>query len=169
VFGLWRSNRLWSDVPILENIEPRVLIGILTSWSLFELFGSKKLSGQRVLQNIQLFLSPVVGAILAITVVKISPWPTTPLWFIGLIGAILALVLKLVEVGWFFRLRGLPIWVVILEDLLCIFLVFFAFKAPKEGGIIVMLLLWLTIRSANYWRDWYLNTKRPPLPPSDLQ
>ncbi|HEY9726481.1 MAG TPA: DUF4126 domain-containing protein, partial [Chroococcales cyanobacterium] len=59
IIGLLQTN-LWSRVPLLSHIHPAVLIGILTSWSLFELFASKKLLGQRVLQMIQLILSPIV-------------------------------------------------------------------------------------------------------------
>ena len=47
IVGLLRSD-LWSQVPLLSAIDPPVLIGVLTSWSLFELFGSKKLLGQRI-------------------------------------------------------------------------------------------------------------------------
>ena len=64
-------------------------------------------------------------------------------------------MLTLVQVGWFFRLRGIPIWLVCLEDILCIGLVFFAFNAPQEGGLIALLLLWLAIRSSNSWRRWH--------------
>lgn len=160
VIGLLRSDKLWSDIPFLENIEPKVLIAILTSWSLFELFASKKLVGQRLLQTLQLILTPVVGGLMAIATVKITNIQYQPLWLVGIVGATLALVLKLVEIGWFFRLKGLPIWVVVIEDILSIGLVFFAFRAPQQGGIIAMLLLWLAVRSSNYWRDWYLKNKK---------
>ena len=82
------------------------------------------------------------------------------LWMIGLIGAGLALVIKLVQIGWFFRLRGIPILIVCLEDALCVFLVFFAFNAPEEGGLIAMLLLWIAIRSSTEWRHWYLHNNQ---------
>lgn len=155
VIGLLRSDRLWSNVPILSAIPPPVVLGVLTSWSLFELFASKNLLGQRSLQIVELVFSPVVGALMGITIVDIAGLDFQPLWLIGLIGGLLALVLKLVQVGWFFRLRGIPIWVVCLEDLLCIFLVLFALKAPENGGLIAMLLLWLAIRSSQEWRRWY--------------
>lgn len=93
---------------------------------------------------------------MGITVIDIARIDFQPLWLIGLIAGLLALVLKLVQVGWFFRLRGIPIWVVCLEDILCVFLVFFALKAPENGGLIAMLLLWLAIRSSQEWRRWYL-------------
>ncbi|MBR8827056.1 MAG: DUF4126 domain-containing protein [Gomphosphaeria aponina SAG 52.96 = DSM 107014] len=160
VIGLLRTQQLWSDLPLLAYIQPQLLIGVLTSWSLFELLGSKRLLGQRIIQLIQLFFSPIVGGIMGIAVVKMTHIPI-PLWLIGIVGGILALVLKLVHVGWFFRLRGIPIWVVLLEDFLCTFLVLFAFKAPENGGLIAMLLLWLAIRSSTEWRRWYLEKKRP--------
>lgn len=158
IIGLLHSD-LWSNVPLLTYLHPQVLLAILTSWSLFELFGSKNLLGQRVLQLIQLVFSPVVGALMSITVAKITHLEIQPLWLIGGVGGLLALVLKLVQVGWFFRLRGLPIWVICLEDTLCIFLVLFAFQAPKNGGLIAMLMLWLAIRSSAQWRRWYCSNR----------
>ena len=158
VIGLLRLRTdLWADVPLLSQLHPQVLIGVLTSWSLFELLGSKKLLGQRILQIVQLIFSPVVGAVMAMTASKLANLEIEPLWLMGLVGGLLALVLKLVQVGWFFRLRGIPPWVVLLEDALCVFLVLFAFNAPEEGGLIAMLLLWLAIRSSTEWRRWYNN------------
>ena len=161
VIGLLNSGSLWSNVPLLSYIHPQVLIGVLTSWSLFELFGSKKLLGQRVLQVIQLVFSPLAGALMGITVAKITHLGIYSIWLVGIVGGLLALVLKLVQVGWFFRLRGIPIWLIMIEDVLCVFLVLFAFKAPEEGGLIAMLLLWLAIRSSKEWRRWYLEKKHP--------
>ncbi len=154
IIGLLRSD-LWSQVPLLSAIPPPVLIGVLTSWSLFELFGSKNLLGQRILQIIQLIFSPLVGGLLAVTMVKTANLEMSPLWLIGLTGGLLAFVLKLVQVGWFFRLRGLPIWVISLEDIICILLVLFAFDAPQNGGLIALMLLWIAIRSSTAWRKWY--------------
>ncbi|MGK7878165.1 MAG: DUF4126 domain-containing protein [Xenococcaceae cyanobacterium] len=161
VIGLLHSDKLWSNLPLLSYIHPQVLLAILTSWSLFELFGSKKLLGQRMLQLIQLVFSPIVGALMGIAVANITNFEIKQLWLIAIVGGLLALVLKLVQVGWFFRLRGIPIWVVFIEDILCVFLVLFAFKAPEQGGLIAMLLLWLAIRSSNEWRCWYLEKKTP--------
>jgi hypothetical protein len=160
VIGLLQNEKLWNSVPILSNIQPPVLLGILTSWSLFELFASKKLLGQRVLQIVQLTLSPVVGAIVGITVAKHAAVPFQLHWLIGIIGGLLALVLQLVQVGWFYRLRGIPIWVVCMEDILCVALVFFAFKSPASGGLIAMILLWLAIRSSAEWYRWYKEGKK---------
>jgi hypothetical protein len=153
LIGLLQNN-LWSEVPLLSRINPRVLIAVLTSWSLFELFASKHLWGQRILQIIQLVFTPVVGGMMAITMVKWLEINIFSLWLTAGLGAVFALVLKLVQVGWFFRLRGLPLGIVFLEDLLCVVLVLFAFKAPKNGGIIAMLLLWLALRSSTAWRLW---------------
>ncbi|MDE5109688.1 MAG: DUF4126 family protein, partial [Trichodesmium sp. St17_bin3_1_1] len=71
---------------------------------------------------------------------------------IGVVGGLLALVLQLVQIGWFFRRRGLPVWMLLSQDTLCICLVIFAFDAPQQGGLIALLLLWLAIRS---YQDWY--------------
>jgi hypothetical protein len=158
IIGLLHED-LWSKVPLLKYIPPQVLIAILTSWSLFELFASKSLLGQRVLQLFQLLFSPFVGALMGITVVEILHLEELQsiLWLIGIVGGVLALVLQLVQVGWFFRLRGLPLSVVFFEDALCVFLVLFAFKAPENGGLIAMLLLWIALRSSEEWQRWYLN------------
>ncbi len=74
---------------------------------------------------------------------------------IGIVGGLLALVLQLVQAGWFYRLRGLPVWLIFFQDALCIFLVIFAFDAPQQGGLIALLLLWLAIRSYQDWYRWY--------------
>jgi hypothetical protein len=149
-------------IPLLEYFDPRIVLAILISWSLFELFGSKKLLGQRVLQIVQLLFSPIAGAIIAISITTIAGLEEIPIWLIGLIGGLFALVLTLVQAGWFFRLRGIPLWVVLI-DILCFFLVFFAFTSPLEGGLIALLLLWLALRSSRAWRDWYLARKQASL------
>jgi len=38
---------------------------------------------------------------------------------------------------------------------LCVLLVLLAFDAPREGGLIALLLLWLAIRSSREWQHWY--------------
>ena len=159
IIGLLQTN-LWSRVPLLSHIPPAVLIGILTSWSLFELFASKKLLGQRVLQMIQLILSPLVGAMMGVAVAQLTEAPSVLIWIVAIVGGLLALVLQLVQVGWFYRLRGLPLWAVFLQDVLCVVLVIFAFDAPKQGGLIALLLLWLAIRSSKQWHSWYVEKNR---------
>lgn len=158
--GLLQKEELWSNVPVLSQIDPRVLIVILISWSLFELLGSKQLLGQRILQIIQLIFSPLVGALMGITVARAVELEFNPIWLIGVVGGILALILKLVEIGWFFRLRGIPLWLALSEDVLCVFLVMFAMRAPQEGGLIALMLLWLAIRSAAEWRNWSRSPKK---------
>ncbi|HEY9740294.1 MAG TPA: DUF4126 domain-containing protein [Coleofasciculaceae cyanobacterium] len=160
VIGLLQSENLWSRIPLLSHIHPAVLLGILTSWSLFELFASKKLLGQRVMQVFQLILSPVVGAIMGITVARFAEAPTAFVWIVAIVGSLLAFVLQLVQVGWFYRLRGLPLWVVFIQDVLCVALVIFAFDAPRQGGLLALLLLWLAIRSSKQWHDWYVGHNR---------
>lgn len=155
MIGLLRVDSLWGDVPVLAHLHPQVILGILTSWSLFELIGSKQLLGQRVNQLVQLGFSPVVGALMAATVLKLTPINFLPIWWIAIVGGLLAFVLKIVQVGWFFRLQGLPFWVILVEDALCIFLVLFAFNAPQQGGLIAMILLWLAVRSSGEWYRWY--------------
>ncbi|MEG3436580.1 DUF4126 domain-containing protein [Pannus brasiliensis CCIBt3594] len=155
VIGLIRTE-FWENIPFLSRFNPRVLLTILIVWSLFELFASKNLLGQRVLQVFSLIGSPIVGALISVAVAKAIGPSELPLWLLALLGGLLALTIKLVQIGWFFRLRGLPLWVTAIEDLLCIGLVFFAFRAPQQGGLIALFLLWLVIRSSTAWRKWYL-------------
>ena len=153
VIGLLQGDNLWSSVPILSRIPSPLMLGVLTTWSLIELFASKNLLGQRLLQVVQLVFSPIVGAIVAIAVAEVTEAPT---WLIGLIGALFAWVLQLVQAGWFYRWRGLPLWVVFSQDTLCVSLVFFAFKSPHLGGLIALFLLWWAVRSSRELYRWYL-------------
>ena len=154
IVSLFKTRAFWADIPIASQLHPVVLTAILIGWSLLELFGTKQLLGQRALQIVELILSPLGGAILAISVAKLQAFEAE-LWLVGCLGGVFAFVLQLVQVGWFFRLRGLPIWASILTDLLCVLLVLYAFEAPREGGLIALLLFWLAVRSASEWRQWY--------------
>ncbi|MDB9519521.1 DUF4126 domain-containing protein [Roseofilum reptotaenium CS-1145] len=162
VIGLLHGDSLWSRVPILSLIPPQVVLGVLVSWSLFELVAPKQLLGQRVQQLLQVVFSPLVGTIMGIAIAQTTlQQPTWMIWLVGAVGGILALVLQLVQAGWFYRLRGLPIWAIFLQDLLCVFLVLFAFDAPEQGGLIALLLLWLAIRSSKEWYRWYVEQSKP--------
>ncbi len=162
VIGFVDNQSFWSNVPLLNQIHPQVVLAVLISWSLFELFGSKKLLGQRMLQLIQLALSPLVGLLLAVTVGKLADYDTLQLWLIGMSGGVLAFLIQLVQVGWFFRLRGIPPWLAFSEDILSVLLVFYAFNAPEEGGLIAMMLLWLALRSSTSWKKWQRQGKSYP-------
>lgn len=152
LLGVFQGTLLWSHVPLLSAIHPQFLFGCLMSWSLSELIFSKSLLGQRVLQTIQLLMSPFVGAIASFTVV-LAHDHQSPAWLLVLVGALLALVLQLVQVGWFYRLRGLPIWGVFLQDFLCFLLVFLALDFPSKGGLLALGLLWAAIRSSTLWQQ----------------
>ncbi|PSB52588.1 DUF4126 domain-containing protein [Chamaesiphon polymorphus] len=155
VIGLLR-NDLWQQVPLLDRIQPSVIIAVLSAWTFLELVISKQLWGQRLLQVVELVFSPLVGAVMAMAVARILQQPTQAVWILGVVGGLFALVLQLVKVGWFYRLKGgLPIWAVLIEDILCVLLVLFAFKAPNSGGLIALLILWLAIRSSQSWYQWY--------------
>lgn len=152
IIGLAHSDELWSNIPFLSLIHPQIIVGILTSWSLFELLGSKKLLGLRILQITQLIFSPMVGGLMAIAMTNFLKVQFTPLWLMGLTGGLLAFVLKLVQVGWFFRWGKMPLVFIFLEDALAALLIIFALKAPENGGLIVMILLWIAIRSSTEWK-----------------
>lgn len=157
VIGLLQGSNLWSQIPLVNRVYPPLLLGVLVSWSLFELFASKSLLGQRVMQGVELGFSPIVGAILGMAVAKAAGLPTSLVNILGAVGGLLALVLQLVVAGWFYKLRGLPLWLILFQDFLCVALVLFAFDAPRQGGLIALLLLWLAIRSSKEWRRWYLD------------
>ena len=89
---------------------------------------------------------------MGITVAQGTDPSTWLIWIIGLVSGLLALVLQLVQVSWFYRLRGLPLWVIFAQDALCIALAIFAFEAPQQGGLIALILLWLAVRSSNKWQ-----------------
>lgn len=156
LIGLMSGDNLWYEVPILNAIAPPIVIGVLVSWSLFELLASTQLLGQRILQFVQLGFSPIVGAIMGVAIVRATEVPSWLTSIIAAVCALLALVMQLVQVGWFYRLRGLPLWVVLLQDILCVALVVFAFREPQQGGIVAMLLLWFALRSSVEWRRWYV-------------
>lgn len=151
--GIIQGN-LWENVPFLSMFPPSVVIIVLVSWSIVELFGSKKFLGQRIIQLVQLIGSPFVGVLVALTVLKDMNSAFQPVWLLAGIGGLLALVLTLVQIGWFFRLQRLPLWFVFGEDILCVILVVYAFKAPINGGLIAILLLWLAVRSSSTWYRW---------------
>jgi hypothetical protein len=155
LIGLLYSDNLWANVPLLSQIPPPIVLGVLVSWSLVELLCSKERLGQRLLQIVQLLFSPFVGGIVGMTVARTTQLDAPLGWILTIIGGLLAFVLQLVQVGWSYRLRGLPIWVIFIQDFLCVALALLAFDAPKQGGLLVLLLLWIAIRSSTEWRRWY--------------
>ncbi|MBF2086142.1 DUF4126 domain-containing protein [Thermoleptolyngbya sp. C42_A2020_037] len=155
LIGLLQRESLWSSVPLLSQVPPPLVLGVLVSWSLVELLFSKDRLAQRLLQIVELACSPVVGAIAGITVARLMQTSQELVPVAALVSGLLALVFQLVQVGWFYRLRGLPLWAIFLQDFLCVLLVLFAFDAPRQGGLIALLLLWLAIRSTAEWQQWY--------------
>jgi len=138
-------------VPLLTYIPSLVVLSGLIIGSLIELVGSKQRLIQRLLQLVQLIFSPFVGAFLAVGVTS----ATLPSWLFGIVGALLAFVLQLVQTGWFYRLHGFPLWVVFLQDILCILFVFLAVNAPQVGGLVALMLLLVAVRSMRNLHRWY--------------
>ena len=160
MIGLMSGN-LWAQVPILSKFPPTFVVGTLVSWTLAELIFSKEQPIQRLFQSIELFLSPLVGMIAGITISRtfnLEGW-LTPL--LGILGGLLALVIHLVQVGWLYRLITPSTWLIAAADVLCVCLVFFAFDAPHQGGLIALLLLWMALRTSSLWRRWYLAQTAP--------
>ena len=97
---------------------------------------------------------------MAVGVANVIGVKITPLWLLGLVGGLLALVLKLVQVGWFFRLGKIPIIFIFLEDFLSAILVIFALQSPENGGLIAMILLWIALRSSTEWKYRFQGKKK---------
>jgi Domain of unknown function (DUF4126) len=154
VIGCLAGSELWSKVPILEHISPPILLGTLVTGSLFELLASKNRVGIRIAQILELILSPLVGGLLGVAIARATDLSAEMIALLGVVSGLLAFVLQLVQVGWFYRLRGLPIWAVFMQDFLCVILVIFAVNAPHHGGLIALILFWFAIRSASEWRKW---------------
>lgn len=154
VIGLLQGEKLWSGVLILSSIYPSVVLGVLSSWSLVELFASKQLLGQRLLQVVYLLFSFFAGSAIAIAAADITS--IVPKVLIGLVGGLFALLLQLVQAGWLYRWRSLPLWLPFLQDGLCVLLVYLAVKLPLAGGIIALFLLGLALYSSQQLHRWYL-------------
>jgi hypothetical protein len=151
---------VWTNVPLLARLPPALVLGVLASWSMAELLLSKDRGSQRFFQILELVLSPVVGALAGIGVASflgLEGW-LNPI--IGLTSALLALVIQLLQVGWFYRPRRPPLWLFFAVDGLCIMLAILTFDAPNQGGIIALLLLWLVIRTSYLWRHWPRRSRR---------
>lgn len=153
--GLLQGENFWYNVPILSGIYPPVVLAILVSLSLIELIASKQLLGQRLLQIVYLIFSPIVGAIIAIATADTATVLFKAL--IGLIGGLLALLLQLVQAGWLYRWRRLPVWLPFVQDGLCVLLIYLAVQLPLAGGIIAFILLGLAIYSSQKLHRWYLS------------
>lgn len=151
VFGLLQWENFWYNVPILSNIYPPVVLGILISCCSIELIASKSLLGQRLLQIVYLPFCPIIGALLAI-----APAPDLSKILIGLVGGFVALLLQLIQAGWFYRWNRFPLWLSFVQDSLCILLVYLALKAPQLGGVVALILIGLAVNSYKELRQWYL-------------
>jgi hypothetical protein len=58
VIGLLQRESLWASVPLLSQVPPPLVLGVLVSWSLVELLFSKDRLAQRLLQIVELVCSP---------------------------------------------------------------------------------------------------------------
>lgn len=152
VISLLQGHSFWSRVPVLSYIPSLVLLAFLTSWSLVELFASKSFLGQRVLQLIQLVFSPIAGGVMGIAVTQGDNSPIWLIWIVGMVSGLFALLLQLIQANWLYRLRGLPLWIVLTQDILCISLVFLMLYAPTIGGLIALVLLWFCVHSYQMWQ-----------------
>ncbi len=162
VLGLMSGSGLWSQVPILANLPPTLVMGGLVSGALLELILSKQRFSRPLLHSTELLLSPIVGLMAGLALVHplgIAGWLQG---VIALIGGLVALVIQLVQIGWFYRPRQPPLWGMFLVDALCLLLTLSAFTVPQVGGMLSLLLLWLVIRTADGWRGGLRGLGRSP-------
>jgi len=161
IIGLANVDKLWSEIPLLNRIQPEVLLAILVSVTIFEILGTKRMIGLRIIQIIQLILSPVVWAILAVGAANWTNLEYVPLWIIAVTGGLFDLVLRFVLVGLFFRWGKMPIILTVSEDILAMILALLALTSPENGRLIAMLLLLLALRISSEWRQWQKQRKLP--------
>ncbi|MGB5974182.1 MAG: DUF4126 domain-containing protein [Nodosilinea sp.] len=154
LIGLMSGQQLWANVPLLSRLPPALVLGVLGAWSMAELMLSKDRNRQQFFQTLELVLSPGVGALAGLAVARTFGSDGWINLLCGLISALLALVIQLLQVGWFYRARRPPLWLLFGVDGLCIVLAVLAFDAPNQGGIIALLLLWLVIRTSYLWQNW---------------
>jgi hypothetical protein len=159
LIGLMSGPQLWANVPLLSRLPPTLVLGGLAIWSMAELMLSKDRYSQRFFQIFELVLSPGVGAVAGIGVARTLGLDNRLHLMAGVISALLALVIQLLQVGLFFRPQRPPLWSFFVVDGLCIVLAVFAFDAPNQGGIIALLLLWLVIRTSYLWQHWPRRSK----------
>lgn len=154
LIGLMSGTQLWANVPLLSRLPPALVLGVLAAWSMAELLLSKNRYSQRVFQILELVLSPGVGALAGLGVARTLDLDSWLNVIVGVISALLALVIQLLQVGLFFRPQRPPLWLFFVVDGLCFVLAVFAFDSPHQGGVIALLLLWLVIRTSYLWRRW---------------
>jgi hypothetical protein len=164
LIGLMSGPKLWANVPFLSQLPPALVLGVLAAWSIAELMLSKDRRNQRFFQILELILSPGVGALAGISLARTLGLDGGYNLLVGLISALLALVIQILQVGLIYRPRRPPLWSFFVVDGLCIVLAVLAFDAPNQGGIIALLLLWLVIRTSYLWRNWPRQSQ-----PDDLQ
>jgi len=162
VLGLMSGDRLWSQVPLLAHLPPTLVMGGLVSGSLLELILSKSRLSQPLLHSVELLLSPVVGLMVGVALVRSLGIPGWLQAVIALIGGLVALVIQLVQIGWFYRAHRPGVWGGVLVDALCLLLVFSALTLPRLGGLLALGLLWLVIRTADSWRSGLRGLGRSP-------
>jgi hypothetical protein len=154
------SEDLWARIPWFSQLSPPIVFGLLVSWSIIELIASKDRHGQRLLQAFELVMSPIIGGLVGIAIARATDLADIQVAVLSVVSGVFALVLQLLQVGWTYRVRRIPLWLLFAQDVVCIVLTLFAFDAPTQGGMIALLMLWLAIRSAVQWRRWYRDGRR---------
>ena len=106
-------------------LPPSLVIALLAGWSMAEttaIEGSLQPAG--FFQIIELLCSPLVGAIAGIALARTLELDNWLHIGIGITSALLAVVIQLLQVGWFYRPKRPPLWVFFVVDGLCIFLAY---------------------------------------------
>ncbi|MCS7031505.1 MAG: DUF4126 domain-containing protein [Gloeomargarita sp. SKYG116] len=159
-----QREEAWEQIPVVGRWSPALTLGLLTSWAVWELIAPLHPWGVRLQQPLQVVLSPPVGWLLGVVTAQLMKMPPGFQNLMGYVGAALALLLQLVQVGWLYRRGTFPLWVVLTQDGLCALLAIFALKAPTQGGLIALMLVWLALRTAKAWQRQFQQHRRPQGP-----
>ncbi len=87
LIGLLQGEQLWSQVPLLRHFSPYGVVGVLTAWSFLEIVLAGNIWGYRLIILVQLCFSPLVGALLGMTVATATD---TPQWLIATLSGLFA-------------------------------------------------------------------------------
>lgn len=164
VLLLLHRDQTWDHIPLLGRWSPALVLGILTAGAVWELLAPLHPWGVRLWQPVQVLLSPVVGGLLGMMTAQVMGLPRAMHSLLGLVGGALAWLLQLVQMGWFYRRGRFPTWVILAQDGLCALLALVALQAPKQGGLLALMLVWLALRAAKTWQRQFQQHRRPQGP-----
>ncbi|MCS6782673.1 MAG: DUF4126 domain-containing protein [Gloeomargarita sp. SKYBB_i_bin120] len=155
-----RREDTWEQTPVLGQFSPALVLGTLAAGAVWELVAPLHAWGLRLVQPLQVLLSPLVGWLIGVMTAQVMGLPAGLHALMGCVGGALALLLQLVQTGWLYRRGRFPAWVGLAQDGLCALLTVFALQAPTQGGLIALMLMWLALRAAKAWQQQFRRHRR---------